>query len=155
MTTPRIRSLVSVAAALTLALTLAGCASGGARAAADDQASSDAPPLTIHFDNQAHDYVHVYLVGVRGQWLLGRVEPGAVRTLRVPEEALADGTRSVWLAVLVGQPVTGRVAGDPRAVTTVAEPVATIISQRWTFTPTPATGQLTSLPFWRPEAGRP
>jgi hypothetical protein len=143
VTAPRRGSLVLLTAALTVALTL-GCARGGARAG---PATSDAGRPALHFDNQAHDYVHVYLVGVRGQWLLGRVEPGARATLPIPDEALADIAQSMWLAVLAGSRATGQVAGNPRAVTTTPEPVATIVSQRWTFTPTPATGQLTSLPF--------
>ena len=142
MTAPRRGSLLLLITALTIGVTL-GCARAGARAAP----TTDLAPSTLHFDNQAHDYVHVYLVGVRGQWLLGRVEPGARTTLPIPDEALADTAQSMWLAVLAGGRATGQIAGNPRAVTTTPEPVATIVSQRWTFTPTPATGQLTSLPF--------
>jgi hypothetical protein len=155
MTTPRTGSVVSLAAALALAITLGGCASAGSRSAPDGPAPSAGPSVTIRFDNQAHDYVHVYLVGVRRQWLLGRVEQGAVATLPIPDEALAESSRSMWLAVLAGANPTGRVAADPRAVTTIPEPMATILSQRWTFTSTQATGQLTSLPLWRAEPGRP
>jgi hypothetical protein len=156
MTTPRPRSLVSLAAALTIALILGGCASAGSHPTSDGSTPADGPPpVVIHFDNQAHDYVHVYLVGARSQWLLGRVEPGAIRTLRIPDEALEESSRAVWLAVLMGQHPTGRVAGNPSAVTTIPELVSTILSQRWTFTPTPASGQLTSLPLWRTDVGHP
>jgi hypothetical protein len=153
MTTPRTRSLVSLAAALTVALTLGGCVSAPSRLAPEGPAPTDGSPLAIRFDNQAHDYVHVYLVDARRQWLLGRVEPGALATLRIPEEALAENSMPMWLAVLAGQRMTERVAGEARVVTTIAAPVATILSQRWTFSPTPASGQLTSLPLRRAEVG--
>jgi hypothetical protein len=111
--------------------------------------------LAIRFDNQANDHVHVYLVGVRRQWLLGRVEPGARATLRIPEAALAEDAGSMRLAVLAGERVTLRAAGEPRAAITIAEPVAAILSRRWTFSQTLANGQLTALPLGRAEAGRP
>ena len=151
MTTPRTRSLVSFAAALTVAILLGGCASASSRHAADEAALSAGPPVTIHFDNEAHDYVHVYLVGVRRQWLLGRVESGARTTLTIPAEALTDDSRAMWLAVLVAQPVTGRVAGNARAVMTAAEPMAAMVAQRWTFSPSPANGLLTSVLLRRGE----
>jgi hypothetical protein len=154
MTTPRTRSLVSLAAALTVTLTLGGCVSAPSRLAWDGPAPTDGPPLAIRFDNEGRDYVHVYLVGAQREWLLGRVEPGALATLRIPEAALAENSMPMWLAVLAGERMTGRVAGEARAVTTIAEPVAMILSQRWTFSATPARGQLTSLPLRRAEVGR-
>ena len=146
MTTPRTRSLVSLAAALIAALMLGGCASAPSRPAPDELASNDGPLLAISFDNQAHDYVHVYLVSVRGQWLLGRVEAGARTTLQIPDAALAQSSGVMWLAVLTGRSMRGRVADDPQAVTTIAEPVTRILLQRWTFSPTPANGLLSSFP---------
>ena len=156
MTTPRIRSLVSLAAALTFTFTLGGCASAPSRLAWDEPARTDALPLAIRFDNEARDYVHVYLVGEQREWLLGRVEPGARATLRIPEAALAEDAGPMWLAVLAGERVTLRVAGEARAATSIAQPAAEILSQRWTFSPMTATGQLTALRFWpaRAEAGR-
>jgi hypothetical protein len=156
MTTPRIPSLVSLAAALTLTLALGGCASAPSRLAWDEPTPTDGPPLTVRFDNEAHDYVHVYLVGARREWLLGRVEPGARATLRIPDTALTGDEGSMQLAVLVGERMTQRVAGDARAATTIAQPAAAILSQRWTFSPTLASEQLTGR--WpgraRAEAGR-
>jgi hypothetical protein len=154
MTTPRARSLVSLAAVLTVALTLGGCVSAPSRLAWDGPTPTDGPPLAIRFDNEARDYVHVYLVSEQSQWLLGRVEPGAHATLRIPEAALAGRPGSMWLAVLAGEHMTGRVAGDARAATTIAEPVASILSQRWMFSQTLANGQLRSLPLARAQIGR-
>jgi len=145
MITPRTRSLVSFAAALTVALALAGCASTPSRPASGRHLPSDELPLAIRFDNAAHDFVHVYLVGEKREWWLGRVEIGARATLRIPEEALADAG-PMRLAVLEGQRRAPQVAGDPRAATTLRQPIAAILSQRWTFSQTAANEQLTSLP---------
>jgi hypothetical protein len=149
MTTPRTRSFVSLAAALTVTLMLGGCASAGSGHTVDG--TGDEPRPTIIFDNQAPDYVRVYLVSVRRQWLLGRVEAGARTTLEIPEAALATETGSMWVTVLPGGQPTGRVSGDPRAVTAVAEPVTRILSQRWTF----AHGALEWLPLRGGEIPRP
>jgi hypothetical protein len=145
MTTPRIRSLVSLAAALTLALTLGGCASAPARLAADGPAPGDGPPLAIRFDNEARDYVHVYLIGDQREWLLGRVEPGGRATLRIPEAVLTENAGPIRLAVLVGERVTLRAAGMPLAAIAIAQPATEILSQRWTFSQMLSTGQLTGL----------
>src|SRR2546423_10536143 len=152
MTTPRIRSLVSLAAALTVILTLGGCVSAPMRLASDGLAPGDGAPVAVRFVNEARDYVHVYLVGEQREWLLGRVEPGARAMLRIPEAALAENAGTMWLAVLTGERVTLRAAGDTRAATTIAEPAAEILSQRGTFSQTPK-GQLTSPPLPR-AAGR-
>jgi hypothetical protein len=42
--------------------------------------------------------------------------------------------------------MTPQAAGDARAVTTLKQPIAAIVSQRWTFSQTTASEQLTSLP---------
>ena len=150
MTTPRIHSLVSFAGILTVAFALGGCATGQPRVATNATVTSaEQQPAVIHFENQAHDYVRVYLVGVRNQWLLGRLEAGQRSTLRIPEEALGDDSRAMWLAVVEGGRASGRVAADPRAVSTTPEHVSRIVSDRWTFTSTAATGQLTSLRLGR------
>ena len=141
MTTPRTRSIVSLATALTLTLALGGCASAPTRLALNDPAPADGAPLAIHFDNGARDYVHVYLVGAKREWLLGRVEPGARTSLRIPEEALAEDLGFMRLAVLTGAHVTLRAASDPRAAITIPQPAPGIASQRWTF----SQGQLTPL----------
>lgn len=147
MTTPRTRSLVSLAAALSVALTLGACASANvpSRLAWDGPASPDGPPIAVHFVNDARDYVHVYLVGEQREWLLGRVETGARATLRIPEAALAGGTGSLRLAVLAGERVTLRAAAEPRAAISLPQPAAAFLSQRWMFSQALAKGQLTPL----------
>jgi hypothetical protein len=145
MTTPRIRSLVSFAAALTVALALAGCASTPSRLASGGVARTDELSVTIRFDNGARDYVHVYLVGEKRQWLLGRVEVGARATLRIPQDALAEDAGLMRLAVLEGQRMTSHAVGDARAATTIRQPMGAILSQRWTFSQM-AAEQITSLP---------
>ena len=84
--------------------------------ALNDPAPAAARPLAIRFDNEARQYVHVYLVGQNREWLLGRVEPGAHATLRIPDEAMADDRWSMRLAVLAGDRVTMRVAPQPACV---------------------------------------
>ncbi len=147
MTTPSTRALVSLAAALTLTLSLGGCASAASRLAAEDPASAGAAVRFFRFDNDAHDFVHVYLVSEKGQWLLGRVEPGARAMLRIPDAALAEDQGWMRLAVLAGQHMTLRAVGESRAAITMAQPAAEILSRRWTFSPALANGQLTALPL--------
>jgi hypothetical protein len=149
MTTPRIRSLVSLAAALTVTLVLGGCASAPSRNTAEEPAPSEKPTLAIRFDNEAHDYVNVYLVGVQREWLLGRVEPGARAMLRLPDAALAENSGSMWLAVLVGGRTTMQAAREPRAAMTIPQPVTAFLTQRWTFSQMLATGELTPRPLGR------
>ncbi len=103
MTTPRTQSLVSVAAALTIALTVGACARTPSRLASIRPAPTEELPVAITFENAATDYVHVYLVGEKREWFLGRVEIGARTTLRIPDEALAEDVGPVRLAVLEGQ----------------------------------------------------
>jgi hypothetical protein len=149
MTTPRSRSLVSLAAALTVTLTLGACASAPSRLAGEEPAHSESQPLVIRFDNDARDYVHVYLVSDQRQWLLARVAPGARATLRIPEEALADAAGRMRLAVLAGERVTLWAPSEARAAITLAQPAAAFRSQRWTFSQALANGQLTALPLRR------
>ena len=155
MTTPPIRSLVSLAAALTVTLALGGCASAPPRPVSDASAPADEPPA-IRFDNDARDYVHVYLIGDRREWLLGRVVPGGRANLRIPEEALAEDAGPMRLAVLVGERVTFRAAGTARAASALPQPAAVILSRRWTFSPN-ASSELIALPLGgaRVGVGRP
>ena len=147
MTTPRIHTLVSLAA-LALAFTT-GCAGAPARGAADATAAASALPLAIRFDNGARDFVHVYLVGQQREWLLGRVEPGARASLRIPVAAMAESEGTMRLAVLTGQRATLRAAAEPRAVLTpVPQMASDILSQQWSFAQPGARGQLTSLRVW-------
>ena len=112
----------------------------------DATASADVTPPTVRFDNTGREYVHVYLVGARREWLLGRVEPGARTTLRLPDEALADDAGSLQLAVVVGERIVIGAARASRMAITIAQPGTALLEQRWTYSQTPATGQLTSLP---------
>ena len=141
MPTPRIRALVSFAAAMTVLLGLGACAGASSRPAIDGPAPVEAHPLAIRFDNGAREYVHVYLIGHQREWLLGRVEPGAVTTLRLPQESIADESGFVQLAVLTGDRVTLQAARNVRARTTMLQPVSSILEQRWRF----AQGELLSL----------
>ena len=156
MTTQRTRSLVSLATALAITLAVVGCASARAPLAADAAAAAVGIPLTIRFDNDARDYVHVYLVGDKRQWLLGRVEPGARVTLRIPDDAVAEDGAAIQLAVVSGGRVSLRAAREAPAAITILQPTAEVLAQRWTFSQTLATGRLTSLPVGgaRAAAGR-
>jgi hypothetical protein len=139
MTTLRQPGFVSIAA-LMLVLALGACVRAPSASVSHGPAAMDAGPLAFRFDNDGRDHVHVYLIGAGRQWLLGRVEQGAVVTLRIPEEAMA-GSAFVRLAVLRGEPVTLDAARHPRATLTVAQPGSAILSQRWTY----SQGGLTSL----------
>jgi hypothetical protein len=159
MTTPRTRSLVSLAAALALTLTLSGCASAPAasRLASDAPVSPEGPPPVVHFDNDSRDYVQVYLVGLRREWLLGRVAPGARTTLRIPVDALDEDAGEMRLAVISGGSVLQRAAVDAGVTTALPRPTAEIVGQRWTFSQRPTYGELTPLPLAvvRAVVGRP
>lgn len=149
MTTPRTRSLVSRVATLTLTMALAGCASVPVPLDHDLTASATEAPPTIRFDNDARDYVHVYLVGLRREWLLGRVAPGARTTLRVPQDALDESEGPLRLAVLMGERVTYRVAADVRTASALARPAAEILAREWTFAPRMTGAELIALPYGR------
>lgn len=156
MTTQRTRSLVSLAAALAIILTVGGCvASASARIplSGDEAAAAVGIPLTVRFDNDARDFVHVYLVGEKREWLLGRVEPGARVTLRIPGDALAEDGASIQLAVVSGGHVSLGAAREAPAAITILQPTAEVLAQRWTYSQTFATGRLTSLPGGRARAG--
>lgn len=138
MTTPRMRTLVSLAVTLTMTLALGACFRGAARPGADPPALMDRGSVAIRFDNDAREYVHVYLIGAKREWLLGRVEPGAITKLRIPEESLAGSSEFMQLAVVTGGRVTMRAARDPRAMLTLAQPASALLSHQWKF----AQGQL-------------
>ena len=140
MTTPQVRTRFSLAATLLTTLTLGACAAGPSRSVSSAPTRVEAAPLTIRFDNSAREHVHVYLVGQRREWLLGRVEPGATATLRLPDASLADDPGFVQLAVVSGRGVTQRAARDPRARLTIPQSASEIMSRRWRF----AQGELTS-----------
>jgi hypothetical protein len=140
MTTPRPYVLVSRAAMTILTLALGACASAPARQALEQPSPIEAGQVSLRFDNQARSYVHVYLVGEKREWLLGRVEPGAVATLRMPYGSLESNPGFVQLAVVEGKQLTLQAARDARAQLTIAQPASAILARQWRFVP----GQLTS-----------
>jgi hypothetical protein len=144
MTTIRSRSLVSLAAALTLTVALGGCAGNPTHRALNDPAPVAAKPATIRFQNEARQYVHVYLVGQNREWLLGRVEPGARTTLRIPADAMTDDTWQMQLAVVAGGRVTMQVASQPGAQVTIAQSAGQLLAQKWTFSQALTNGQATA-----------
>lgn len=147
MTTSRHHTRVSLAAALTLAFTLAACASapaGRPEAGSVELAGSvrEAPARAIHFENQGEEFVRVYLVMDQREFLLGRVERGARATLHLPA-AVTQGT-SAWmrLAVRAGSPSVGA----PRTATMGIVPVSEILAQHWRFVPSGVGGEITGMP---------
>lgn len=133
MTTNRSCAVVSIVAALIVTVAFGACAAGSSREASEMPTPVVGRPLSIRFDNGARDYVHVYLVGERRQWLLGRVEPGAVATLRIPDAMLTETSRYVRLAVITGEHVTPQAALNARATFTIPQPVSAVLWQRWAF----------------------
>lgn len=155
MTTPRTRVIVSAVLSVVVSVivtnVLAACAGGRASLASDDPAALVATAVSpfIAFDNDAREHVQVYLVSEQRQWYLGRVEPGARRTFRVPDDAVLASPQRLQLAVMVGLPITPHVTGDPRAMFTIAQPATSLFSQDWSV----AQGQLLSAPIHRARLG--
>jgi hypothetical protein len=139
-------------------MTLGGCASAPSRlATSDEPAPVEGSPPSVRFDNDSRDYVQVYLVGLRREWLLGRATPGARATLRIPEEALAEDAGQMRIAVVPGTHTFERAALDERASSALPRPIAEILGQRWTFSQKPTYGELTAFPLGglRTGVGRP
>jgi len=145
MTTPRTRAVVSLAVTATAfrmtAIAMTAVTLGAWARTPTPAVEAPAPvegaewfPLSIRFDNDAREYVHVYLIGDGRQWLLGRVEPGAVGTLKIPAEAFGGKLRFVQLAVIQGGRLTPDAAHDRRAELTILQPATSILSQQWRFT---------------------
>jgi hypothetical protein len=141
MTTPSRRIFVSIATAISVTLGLGACVRQPSHQPPTVLPVREAAPVAIRFDNYATEHVHVYLIGAKRQWLLGRVDPGAVAILLVPGESLTEGSTFVRLGVLTGRRVTLEAARNGHATLTVAQPASVIVSQRWRF----AQGQLISL----------
>jgi len=118
---------------MTITLALGACIGASPREVPNSQISTEALPLTIRFDNTARERVDVYLIGAKREWVLGRVEPGATASLRIPVEALAKGSMYVRLAVIADEPLTFAAARNPRARLTIAQPASAILSQQWMF----------------------
>ena len=137
------RTFVSTVAITTITLALGACVSAGSRPMVDRPMSAEASLLAVRFDNLSRETVDVYLISTTREWMLGRVAPGAVASLPLPEGAFAEGSMKVRLAVLAGGRQTLAAALDPRAVLTNAQPASAFLSERWTF----SLGNLTSLPY--------
>jgi len=142
MTTSSRRAFVSIAATIAITLALGACVRASSHTVSDP-ISTEAGPLTIRFDNLGLERVDVYLIGGKREWVLGRVEPGAIASLRIPEGAFADGSKFLRLAVIANEPVTFQAARNPRAKVTIALPPAAIVSQQWNF----SQGELTSVEY--------
>jgi hypothetical protein len=138
MPTLRRPALVSAIATMSLSLTAAACFQAASRG---EPSRMNEVPLAIRFENDTRVHVHVYLIGEKREWLLGRVETGAIAMLRIPEESLAGNASLVRLVVIPGEGVTLQAARHARATPTLAQPVLEILSQRWKF----SQGSLTSL----------
>jgi hypothetical protein len=139
MPTLRRRALVSLAAVMTATLALGACFQ--AASGRDRPPSLDDRLPRLRFDNGGREHVHVYLIGEKREWLLGRVEAGAIATLRIPQQALVENAAFVRLAVIAGERITLQAARNPRARLTLAQPASAILSQEWMF----SQGSLTSL----------
>jgi hypothetical protein len=143
MTTPDARAIVSLAVTVAVTLALGGCVPGPSHPA-DGPVTLRGSPLTIDFDNDAREHVHVYLVdGRQRQWLLGRIEPWSRATLKVPRAAVVGNTGFVQLAVLTGERPTLQAVRDRRATLTLAQPASAVLSQRWMY----AKGELMPMPL--------
>jgi|SRR3954467_1745572 hypothetical protein len=141
MTTLCRSAFVSIAATMTMTLALGACVSAPSRRVQDGPISTQTLPLIIRFENLERESVDVYLIGPKREWPLGRVAPGAIASLRLPDDAFAQDAMMVRLAVLAGEPLTFAAARNPRSVLTVAEPASSMLSQEWTF----SRGALTSV----------
>jgi hypothetical protein len=148
MTTPRYRVPISLAAWVAVTIALAGCVRGPSGQARDVAQGVAPTSSTIVFENEAREHVHVYLVSDQRQWFLGRVEPGALTILRIPNESLNRSPRRLQLAVLVGRPISPRVVLEPGAMFTIAQPASRFLMQDWRF----VQGELLSTPIGRARA---
>jgi hypothetical protein len=126
-----------------MTLALGACVSAPSRPVLDRPISRGANLLSIHFDNLSRQTVDVYLIGTRREWMLGRVAPGGVASLRLPDEAFAGGSMMVRLAVVAGEPENFAVARDPRAVFSITQPASVFPSNRWSY----SQGNLISVPY--------
>ncbi len=115
---------------------LEGCARASVRPEPLDTSRIRAESL--RFDNEGRDRLDIYLVGEKRSWRLGRLEPGATRWLRVPSDIPPNDLARMQLVVLANAEVTVAPMRDPRAVTTIRQPVFVMAAQRWAF----ADGQL-------------
>ena len=144
MITRPVRFVVS-GVALAVTTFASACASVPVRPA--DDTTIAVAPVWLPFDNLGHDYVRVYLVSARRQWMLGRVEQGQRTKLRVPAEALAPEEGWLRLAVLAGGLASQRVLAEPGVAFGATQPLPALLAQKWTYSAAASTGQLTALPM--------
>lgn len=137
MTTLPARAVVSLFAILALD----ACTARTSGARQEEVAPVRGRPLSIRFMNESRERIHVYLVGERREWMLGRVEPGTVAWLALPTKSLTGEAGRLRLAVLAGAAPTLQAGREPRAVQSMIEPATAILAREWTF----AQGQLLSL----------
>lgn len=130
------RALVAPFVVLVGATLLEGCARASVRP--DPVDVSRARAESLRFDNEGRDRLDIYLVGEKRSWRLGRLEPGAARWLRVPADIPPNDLARMQLVVLANAELTVAPMRDPRAVTTIRQPVFVLAAQRWAF----ADGQL-------------
>lgn len=129
MNTATIRRSVSLFAAVVLG----ACASNRRPVVWDASDVLADRATTIRFDNEGERAVDVYLVGDRQEWRLGRVAPGATSKLDIPEAAIVESVGFVRLAVIAGGPLSVRAGLDPRAQFSIAQPLAELPQQRFTY----------------------
>jgi len=128
-------SVVTLATALSATITLGACSHAATPNTWNGAVATPDGRVTIDFVNEAQAPVDVYLIGDVREWRLGRVAPGAHTTLAIPARELSATTGFVRLAVLSDAPFSQQAAREPRATTTMAQPVVALLGQRWTFRP--------------------
>lgn len=94
----------------------------------------------IRFDNQGRDRVDVYLVGETRAWRIGRLDPGQARWLTVPSDIPTTDLARLQLAVVANASVLVDPRRDPSAITSLKQPVGSLMGQRWGY----VFGQLTT-----------
>lgn len=125
-------------------LALAGCSSAGVRMV--EAAPSADTRNTLRFDNQGRDRLDIYLIGETRSWKLGRLEPGQARWFALPGDIPPSDFSRLQLSVIANATATVDPRSDPRAITSLKQPVGTLISRRWGYT----LGQLTDAPAGAP-----
>ena len=125
--------------ALVAFISLGGCARSAVLA--DDAATVGARREYLLFDNEERDRVDVYLVSDTRTWRMGRVEPGQTRWLTVPRDIPEGDLPRLQLVLLANATLTNDPVRDPRAITSIRQPIGALRGVRWAFWH----GQITSL----------
>jgi hypothetical protein len=134
-------TLPSPARVSLLAILALGACTSRTIARAGPEEAAPVRGVGLRFLNEGRDRVHVYLVGERREWLLGRVEPGTTAWLAMPLHSMRGEAGRLRLAVLAGAPPTLQAGRDPRAVQSMVQPATALLEREWSF----AQGQLVSL----------